>query len=293
MVSQQVSLRAHVVLEALPYIRKFYGKTIVIKYGGAAQIDLNLAKEFARDVVLLKYVGMNPVIVHGGGPEITRFMEKMGKKSEFVNGVRVTDAETVEMAEMVLSGKISKSIVSMINHAGGRAVSLSGKDGNLILAKRLRGGRKDMGFVGQITGINPAIIESLDKSGFIPVISSIAAGEEAESLNINADEAASAIAVALKAIKLIYLTDVDGIQDKDGELLARLSLSDTKALIRKKVIVGGMLPKAKCCMEAVANGVMSAHVIDGRIMHSVLLELFTDTGIGTMIKPGITPHAQV
>ena len=291
MVSKTLLHRAHVVLEALPYIRKFSGKTIVIKYGGAAQDKADLAHEFARDITLLKYVGINPIIVHGGGPEISRWVEKSGVKSKFVNGLRVTDEDTIEIAEMVLAGKISKSIVSLISRAGGKAVSIGGKDGQLFTAKRIKTGKNDLGLVGKITEINTTVIEALDRSGFIPVISSIAGGEDDESLNVNADEAASVLAVALKAVKLIYLTDVEGIKDEDGKLQARLSVSDTQRLIRKKIISGGMIPKAQCCMEAVAKGVGSAHIIDGRILHSVLLELFTDTGIGTMIKPGITPSA--
>ncbi|MDH4226381.1 MAG: acetylglutamate kinase [Deltaproteobacteria bacterium] len=271
-----------VLLEALPYIKKFYNKTVVIKYGGSAMTEEGLKKSFARDVVLMKYVGINPVIVHGGGPQIGSLLTKLGKESKFVKGIRVTDAETMEVVEMVLGGKINKEIVGLINLFGGKAIGLSGKDGGLIKAKKLKG-KDDMGLVGEVEVINPHIIETLEKSNYIPVIAPIGTDDAAGTYNINADYVAGKVATALKAEKLILLTDVPGVLDKNGQLISSLNLSETRSLMMKKVATGGMVPKLKCCMETVASGVSAAHIIDGRVAHAVLLEVFTDTGIGTVI----------
>lgn len=269
--------------ESLPYIRKFFNKTIVIKYGGNAMIEDELKKSFARDIVLMKYVGINPVIVHGGGPQIGGLLTKLGKESRFVKGIRVTDNETMDVVEMVLVGKINKEIVGLINHFGGKAVGLGGKDGGLLKAKKLKMKGEEMGFVGDVEEVNPAVIKTLEMNSFIPVIAPVGGGEEGVSYNINADTVAGKIASALKAEKLILLTDVQGVLDKDKNLISSLSLSEARSLITKKVAVGGMIPKLQCCMEAVAGGVTAAHIIDGRVEHAVLLEVFTDKGIGTAI----------
>jgi len=269
--------------EALPYIRKFYKKTVVIKYGGSAMIEEDLKKSFARDIVLLKYVGINPVIVHGGGPQIGEFLARLGKETKFVKGIRVTDTETMDIVEMVLVGKINKEIVGLINLYGGRAVGLGGKDGSLVKAKRLKIRGEEMGLAGDVESINPGVIKSLEDNNFIPVIATVGEGEDGLSYNINADLVAGKIASALKAEKLILLTDVEGVLDRDKKLISVLSLSEARKLITSKVASGGMIPKINCCIEAVASGVSTAHIIDGRIEHSVLLEVFTDSGIGTAI----------
>jgi len=269
--------------EALPYIRKFYKKTVVIKYGGSAMIEEDLKKSFARDIVLLKYVGINPVIVHGGGPQIGEFLARLGKETKFVKGIRVTDTETMDIVEMVLVGKINKEIVGLINFYGGRAVGLGGKDGSLVKAKRLKIRGEEMGLAGDVESINPGVIKSLEDNNFIPVIAPVGEGEDGLSYNINADLVAGKIASALKAEKLILLTDVEGVLDRDKKLISVLSLSEARKLITSKVASGGMIPKINCCIEAVASGVSTAHIIDGRIEHSVLLEVFTDSGIGTAI----------
>ncbi|HLC17975.1 MAG TPA: acetylglutamate kinase [Thermodesulfobacteriota bacterium] len=269
--------------EALPYIRKFYKKTVVIKYGGSAMIEEDLKKSFARDIVLLKYVGINPVIVHGGGPQIGEFLARLGKETKFVKGIRVTDTETMDIVEMVLVGKINKEIVGLINLYGGRAVGLGGKDGSLVKAKRLKIRGEEMGLAGDVESINPGVIKSLEDNNFIPVIAPVGEGEDGLSYNINADLVAGKIASALKAEKLILLTDVEGVLDRDKKLISVLSLSEARKLITSKVASGGMIPKINCCIEAVASGVSTAHIIDGRIEHSVLLEVFTDSGIGTAI----------
>ena len=269
--------------EALPYIRKFYKKTVVIKYGGSAMIEEDLKKRFARDIVLLKYVGINPVIVHGGGPQIGEFLARLGKETKFVKGIRVTDTETMDIVEMVLVGKINKEIVGLINLYGGRAVGLGGKDGSLVKAKRLKIRGEEMGLAGDVESINPGVIKSLEDNNFIPVIAPVGEGEDGLSYNINADLVAGKIASALKAEKLILLTDVEGVLDRDKKLISVLSLSEARKLITSKVASGGMIPKINCCIEAVASGVSTAHIIDGRIEHSVLLEVFTDSGIGTAI----------
>jgi len=278
-------LKAHILVEALPYIKKFSGKTVVIKYGGSAMLDCNLKKMVMQDVVLMKFVGLNPVIVHGGGPEISSFLKKLGIESKFVNGLRVTDEKTAEIVEMVLVGKINKEIVSMINELGGVAVGISGKDGKLLKAEKdLSNG--DLGYVGKIVEVNIEVIEMLIDRGYIPVIAPVSFGDDGKTYNVNADTAAGKIAEALKAEKLILLTDVEGVlenvEDKKG-LISRMDLEHAKKLMNSGRINGGMIPKLECCIKAVENGVKRAHIIDGRLTHSLLLEIFTDEGIGTMI----------
>lgn len=285
--------KANILIESLPYIRKFSGKTFVIKYGGAAMVDEKLKDAFAQDIVLLNFIGINPVIVHGGGPKINSIMEKMGKTPTFVHGQRVTDEETVDIVEMVLGGLINKQIVSLINNHGGLAVGLSGKDGNLIKAKRKVITKMspetgvseiiDLGLVGEVEKINPKILISVDASGFIPVIAPISTGRQNESLNINADYVAGEIASSLNAEKLILLTDVEGIKDKKGRLISSLSTKRIKTLIANKTISGGMLPKVQACQKALDGNVRKTHIIDGRVPHALLLEIFTETGIGTEI----------
>jgi acetylglutamate kinase len=275
--------KADVLIEALKYIRQFYGKTIVIKYGGNAMIDEKLKEKVILDIVLMKYVGMNPVVIHGGGPEITQVMEKMGKKSQFVKGLRVTDAETMDIAEMVL-GRINKGLVALINQHGAKAVGLSGKDGGLITAEKCKSD-VDLGFVGDVSEIDPLIINVLDKEGFIPVISSIGTCD-GETYNINADLVAGEIAAALKAEKLIMLTDIRGIlrdQKDEKSLISTIKVSEIDQLEQDGVISGGMLPKVEACVIALRESVKKTHIIDGRISHSILLEIFTDSGIGTQI----------
>ncbi|VAW37580.1 Acetylglutamate kinase [hydrothermal vent metagenome] len=271
-------------LEALPYIKEFSGKTVVIKYGGAAMVEAELKQSFARDVVLMKYVGINPVIVHGGGPQIGELLGRLDKESEFINGIRVTDSDTMDVVEMVLGGKVNKEIVGMINNFGGKAVGISGKDGELIRAKKIRARGRDFGHAGDVEEVNPKVIRTLEDNGFIPVIAPIGCDKNGKSYNVNADIAAGKIATALKAEKLLLLTDVAGVLDKDRELISVLSLAGARAAIKKKVAKGGMIPKLDCCITAVASGVVSAHIIDGRVEHAVLLEVFTDSGIGTVIR---------
>lgn len=273
-----------VLFEALPYIRRFYNKTIVIKYGGSAMTEETLKKGFARDVVLLKYVGINPVIVHGGGPQIGGLLKRLGKETRFVRGIRVTDGETMDVVEMVLGGKINKEIVGLINHCGGNAVGLSGKDGGLIKARRLKIKGEELGFAGEVESVDPKLIKTLEENNFIPVIAPIGGDEDGTSYNVNADLVAGRIAGAIKAEKLILLTDVPGVLDRNKNLISSLSISGAVNLIKKKVVTEGMIPKIKCCTDAVVNGVNSAHIIDGRIEHAVLLEVFTDVGVGTVIK---------
>ncbi len=280
-------------MEALPYIRRFYQKTIVIKYGGHAMADQELKKDFAMDITLMNYIGLNPVVVHGGGPQIEEVLKKMGKSSRFVDGLRVTDEESMEVVEMVLVGKINKEIVKLINQQEGKAVGLSGKDGSLITAKKLRLSStrskttkrkvKDMGLVGEVETINPHIIETLDRNKFIPVIAPIGVGKGGETYNINADMVAGKIASALNAEKLILLTDTAGVLDKRKKLISSMNEKKTKTLIKKGEISGGMIPKVTCCLQALKEGVAKTHIIDGRIKHAVLLEIFTDVGIGTQI----------
>lgn len=292
---EQALDRAHILIEALPYIRKFHGRTVVVKYGGNAMISPELKSAVMQDLVLMKLVGINPVVVHGGGPEITAMLKRVGKKSEFVGGLRITDAETMEIVEMVLVGKINKEIVAQINHIGGRAVGLSGKDAGLIKARKKLGrtyseqGEEvfhDIGYVGEVEEVNPAILESLIHQDYIPVVAPVGVGEEGESYNINADTVAGEIAAALKADKLILLTDVPGILADPADpstLISVLKVEDARHMIKEGRIDGGMIPKVECCMEALAGGVATTHIIDGRLPHSLLLELFTDAGIGTMV----------
>ncbi len=287
--------KAGILVEALPYIKKFYGKTVVIKYGGHAMVNCELKRAVLTDAVLMKYVGMHPVIVHGGGPEITGMLKKVGKESNFVGGLRVTDDETMEIAQMVLVGKVNKDIVGMINSIGGNAVGLSGKDGNLLLAEkkmgRIRtpdGGEKlvDIGRVGQVRQVNPGIVETVIREGYIPVVAPVAAGDDGESYNVNADSAAGALAAALKADKLIILTDVEGIlmdRNDKGSLISTISVDEVPGLVERGVIDGGMIPKVECCVAALRDGVSTTHILDGRVPHSILLEVFTDRGVGTMV----------
>jgi len=285
--------KAEILIEALPYIRNFYGKTFVIKYGGAAQVQDDLKESFAKDVVMLNFIGIRTAIVHGGGPMISATMEKMGKKPKFIQGQRVTDEETMDIVEMVLGGLINKEIVSLINRHGGKAVGLSGKDGGLIKAKKKfikksteTGSDEiiDIGLVGEVTHVDPHIIESLEKEGFIPVISPVAAGPKGETLNINADYVAASVASALHAEKLILLTDVPGIIDKSDKIVSTLKKHQIKKLIENGTISGGMLPKVQACLRGIEGGVTKTHIIDGRVPHCLLLEIFTKEGIGTEIQ---------
>jgi acetylglutamate kinase len=285
---------ARTITEALPYMRRYAGKIFVIKYGGHAMGDAELSNLFARDIVLLKQVGVHPVVVHGGGPQIGRMLERLGVESEFVDGLRVTDAATVEVVEMVLSGAINKQIVNAVNAAGGTAIGLSGKDGGLIQATKLRRTRRDdqsniekvldLGFVGEPSRINPEILVSLEHAGMIPIIAPIGVGSEGETYNINADTVAGAVAGALGAARLLLLTDVVGVLDKSGQLITDLSLDQVPALMADGTISGGMIPKVETCVHAVEQGVDAAVIVDGRIAHTLLLEIFTEGGVGTLIK---------
>jgi acetylglutamate kinase len=286
--------KARVLIEALPYLREFNGKTVVIKYGGHAMVDEELKKNFALDVILLKYIGINPVIIHGGGPQINEFLNKMQISSSYVQGMRVTDGATMDVVEMVLVGKVNKEIVGLINHCGGRAVGLSGRDGDLIQARKMKVPGKpetenappeliDLGRVGEVTRINPDILETLDAKDFIPVIAPVGVGEDGQAYNINADLVAGAIASELKAAKLMLLTDVEGVKDSQGGLLSSIALNSIEPLIADGTIKGGMIPKLRCCASAINGGVNKAHIIDGRQEHAILLEIFTDKGIGTEI----------
>ncbi|MEA1971369.1 MAG: acetylglutamate kinase [Thermodesulfobacteriota bacterium] len=288
--------KADILLEVLPYIKRFYDKTVVIKYGGHAMGDDNLKEMFAMNIVMMKYIGINPVIVHGGGPQIGVFLEKMGKDSKFVRGMRVTDEETMDIVEMVLAGKVNKEIVGLINNHGGRAVGLSGKDGNIIEAEKyILSTEKakdtppeiiDIGMVGRVRKVNSGLIESLIVDGFIPVIAPTGAGDRGETYNINADIVAGEVAAALGAEKLILLTDVEGILDEKDRLVNSINNVEAEELIEAGTIRGGMYPKVKCCIKALRNGVGKTHIIDGRLDHAVLLEIFTDSGIGTEVVKG-------
>ena len=285
---------ANVLTEALPYIRRFQGKTIVIKYGGNAMVDESLKQGFARDIVLMKLVGMNPVVVHGGGPQIGNMLEQIGKKSQFVKGMRVTDSETMDIVEMVLGGQVNKDIVNLINQQGGHAVGLTGKDGSLINAKKMRFENDapemntteiiDIGHVGEVESIDASIVHMLMKGDFIPVIAPIGVCTDGQSYNINADIVAGKMAIALNAEKLMLLTNTPGVLDKDGKLLTGLTAGQVQTLIDNETIYGGMLPKIDCALDAVKSGVQTAQIIDGRVEHAVLLELLTDEGVGTLIK---------
>ncbi len=269
------------ILETLPYIKKFAGTTFVIKYGGAAMEEAQLKKEFARDVVLLKYVGINPVIVHGGGPMIGRLLKDLNIPTRFVNGLRVTDEKTLEVVEMVLSGLVNKEIVKNINDLGGKAIGLSGKDGRLLVAKRHDDA--EIGFVGEVVEVNSALIREVSRQGYIPVIAPLADGLDGAAYNVNADTAAGSVAKALSARKFILLTDVKGVLDQSGELISLLRKPVIKKLLDDAVISGGMIPKVECCVDALEGGVRETHIIDGRVPHALLLEIFTDSGVGTEI----------
>ncbi len=285
---------AQILTEALPYIRQFQGRTIVIKYGGNAMVDEGLKHSFARDVILMKLVGMNPVVVHGGGPKISEVLAKIGKESTFIDGMRITDSETMDVVEMVLGGLVNKEIVSLINSLGGRAVGLTGKDGNLIRARKLNVKKNDpvlerpeiidYGHVGEVEFVDARIVQLLETQSFIPVIAPIGVGADGQTYNINADLVAGEIAATLEAEKLMLLTNTPGVLDRDGRLLADLKAAAVSDLITSKTIVGGMIPKVQCALNAVENGVNTALILDGRVQHALLLELFTDSGIGTQIK---------
>jgi acetylglutamate kinase len=289
--------KAKVLIEALPYMQEFRNKTVVIKYGGHAMVDENLQRQFALDVILLKQIGINPVIVHGGGPQINQLLDRLGITPSYVQGMRVTDGETMDVVEMVLVGRVNKQIVGLINHCGGKAVGLSGRDGDLVCAKKMKvcGKKKseavdeappeliDVGRVGQVTRINTGVLEGLSSHDFIPVIAPVGVGEDGQAFNINADLVAGAIAGALAAEKLILLTDVAGVKDKNGELISTLPQGQVEALIEDGTIVGGMIPKVRCCEEALRRGVAKTYIVDGRVEHSILLEMFTREGVGTEI----------
>ncbi len=286
--------KAKVLIESLPYMREFKDKTVVIKYGGHAMVDEELKKNFALDMLLMKYIGINPVIVHGGGPQINLFLEKMKITPSYIQGMRVTDGETMDVVEMVLVGKVNKEIVGLINHCGGKAVGLSGRDGDLVQARKMTihsipddkdrpPELIDLGRVGEVTQINPEILDTLDKQDFIPVIAPVGVGEDGRAYNINADLVAGAIAKELNAVKLILLTDVEGVKDKEGQLLSTIHSSEVESLISSEVVNGGMIPKVRCCNSALKGGVAKAHIVDGRQEHAILLEIFTKEGIGTEI----------
>jgi acetylglutamate kinase len=288
--------RAKVLIEALPYIQKFNGATIVVKYGGSAMVDEKLKQDFALDIILMKYVGMKPIVVHGGGPQIGDFLKKLSIEPEFVDGMRVTDKQTMDVVEMVLGGKVNKEIVNLINRNGGKAVGLSGKDGGLITARKMKYLKKqvdnrpseiiDMGMVGEIIAVDKRILLSLIKSGFTPVIAPVGAGKDGETYNINADLVAGHIAAALKARKLILITDTEGVLDKASKLISTIRMEESSRLIGDGTIIGGMIPKINCCLEALKGGVKKAHIIDGRKDHAILLEIFSKTGVGTEIVHG-------
>jgi acetylglutamate kinase len=284
---------ADVLIEALPYIQRFKGKTVVVKFGGNAMVDEALKHSFARDIVLMKLVGLNPIVVHGGGPQIGKLLTKLGKTTGFIDGMRITDSETMDVVEMVLGGLVNKEIVNLINRHGGKAVGLTGKDGDFIRAKKIHLKKSaldsdapeiiDLGYVGEVSSIDPAVVDMLGRSDFIPVIAPIGVGDDGRSYNINADLVAGKIAEVLKAEKLILLTNTAGILDKQENLLTGLSIRDVDDLIEDGTISGGMIPKTRCATDALKGGVNSVHIIDGRVEHAVLLELFTDQGVGTLL----------
>ncbi len=283
--------KAQILAEALPYIRRFHGKTIVVKYGGNAMTDEQLKHSFARDIVLLKLVGMNPVVVHGGGPQIDHMLSRVGKKGEFIQGMRVTDRETMDVVEMVLGGLVNKDIANLINQAGGRAIGLTGKDGAFIRARKLRvsndqqiGEMLDIGHVGEIESIDPEVIALLESREFIPVVAPIGVGPDGDAYNINADLVAGKLAVVLRAEKLILLTNTPGVLDKDGQLLTGLTPREVDALVADGTLHGGMLPKIAAALDAARSGVNAVHIIDGRVDNAVLLEVLTDQGVGTLIR---------
>ena len=292
--SERAQATARILIEALPYIRRFSGKTVVIKYGGNAMVDQPLKQGFARDLVLMKLVGVNPVVVHGGGPQIGSLLKRLGKASEFVQGMRVTDAETMDVVEMVLGGLVNKEIVNLINRHGGSAVGLTGKDGDLIRARKLLLRRDapeldapeiiDLGHVGEVESIDASLIHMLVQGAYIPVIAPIGVGDDGRSYNINADLVAGKVAEVLKAEKLLLLTNTAGLLDAEGRLISELDVGRVEDLAREGVIAGGMLPKVQCAVDAVHSGVKTAHIIDGRVEHAVMLDLFTDEGVGTLIR---------
>ncbi len=287
--------RAKILIEALPYIQRFNGATVVVKYGGHAMVDEQLKRNFALDIILMKYVGLNPIVVHGGGPQIGEFLSRLSIESEFVDGMRVTDRQTMNVVEMVLVGNVNKEIVNLINRHGGRAVGLSGKDGKLITAKKMKYMRKkgtdqppeiiDMGMVGEIVAVDTSILTTLIEREFIPVIAPVGGGKEGETYNINADLVAGHIAASLGARKLVLLTDTQGVLDGEGHLISTLTIEEAQKLIADGIIKGGMIPKVSCCLEALRSGVRKAHIIDGRMEHAILLEIFTKGGVGTEIVP--------
>ena len=275
--------KAEVLVEAMPYIRRFANSTIVLKYGGSAMIDPALRASFARDVVLLKYIGLRPVIVHGGGPQIGRTLEKLGVQSTFVDGLRVTDDQTMDVVEMVLGGTVNREIVALIQQAGGRAIGLTGNDGDMIRVARRTHADRDLGRVGQVRGVDPAPIAAVADAGYVPVIAPIGVDDDGVTHNVNGDEAAGAVAEALHAEKLILLTDVEGVLDAKGTLIPQLTVDEARKHIAEGTIRGGMIPKVECCIAALDAGVASAHIVDGRTQHALLLEIFTDRGVGTLI----------
>ncbi|MCE5336032.1 MAG: acetylglutamate kinase [Desulfobacteraceae bacterium] len=285
--------KAKILSEALPYIRRFYQKTVVIKYGGHAMVAEDLKESFAKDIVLMKYIGVNPIVVHGGGPQIGQMLKRIGKKSDFFDGMRVTDAETMDIVEMVLAGKVNKEIVALINHQGGRAIGLCGKDARLIEARKLKITRDmgedrppeiiDIGLVGEVSRINLDILQSLAASDIIPVIAPVGVGENGETYNINADLVAGAIAGTLKADKLLLMTDVAGVLDRNENLISSMTVSEVEAAMRDQTLRGGMIPKVQCAVDALRAGAGKVHIVDGRTAHAILLEMFTDSGIGTEI----------
>ena len=280
--------KAEVLIEALPYIRRFLDKTIVIKYGGHAMTDEDLRASFAVDVVLLKFIGLKPVIVHGGGPQIERTLERLGIASSFVKGLRVTDDATMEVVEMVLGGSVNREIVELIQRGGGQAIGLTGNDGRMLLVRR----RDDLGRVGEVVAVDPAPIRAASEAGFIPVIAPIGVDAHGVTHNVNADEAAGAIARALQAEKFILLTDVEGVRDASGRLIGQLNEPEVKKLLEEGTIQGGMIPKVECCLEALRGGVARAHIVDGRILHAILLEIFTDGGVGTLLTLRNSPRGK-
>ncbi len=289
---EQAIQRARILIEALPYIRDFRGRRIVIKYGGHAMTDPELKRMFARQIVLLQYVGIQVTVVHGGGPQINEALKKLGVKSSFVEGKRITDGETLKVVEMVLSGLINKEIVSLVNTEGGKAVGISGKDGGLIKAKKLLmkegsdGKLIDLGLVGEVSGVDTDIVDTVEAGGFVAVIAPLGVDEEGHTYNINADTASAAIAASLKAEKLVLLTDESGVLDKGGNLISSIAYDEIPALVLDGIVTGGMIPKIECCRDAVSSGVKKAHIIDGRVPYSILLEILTDSGIGTQIMKG-------
>lgn len=277
--------KAEVLVEALPYIRRFYDRTVVIKYGGHAMLDAELRASFAQDVVLLKYIGLRPVVVHGGGPRIGETLERLGHPSTFVDGLRVTDDTTMEVVEMVLGGPINHEIVELVNRAGGRGVGLSGADGRLLSVRRKLPGGRDLGRVGEVVAVDPSAVRAMAAAGFVPVVAPIGVDGEGTTYNVNADEAAGAVARALSAEKLLLLTDVEGVKDHRGRLLPQLAAAEARKYVAEGVIREGMIPKVECCIDALGGGVARAHIVDGRVRHAVLLEIFTDGGVGTLITP--------